>query len=71
MIDTTGFTDTIEMKIENEMQDLKDGMKDFKGIVFAALHALKNQVVKSMTVSRVCPNRDNTEVLQSAETRTR
>ena len=68
MIDTTGLTDTIEMKIENEMQDLKDGMKDFKDTVFDAIHALENQVEKSMTVSRLCQNQDNTEVLQSAET---
>ena len=68
MINTTGLSDTIETKIETEMQDLKDDMRDFKDTVFDAINALKTQIEKSMTVTRLCPNQVSSEVQQRAET---
>ena len=58
---TTSLSDTIETKIETEMQDLMDHMKDFKDTVFDAINALKTQVKMSMTVTRLCPNQVNSE----------
>ena len=71
MINTTGLSDTIAAKIENEMQDIKDEMQDFKDTVFAAITGLKNQVEKSMTVTRsvMPPNQVATQqALQISET---
>ena len=51
MIRTTGLSDTIEAKMENEMKDLKDELLQFKDSVFAAITGLKGQVEKSMTVT--------------------
>ena len=55
MLDTTGLADTKEMKIENEVQDLKDGMKDFKDTVFDAIRALNNQVEKIHDCLKIMP----------------
>ena len=68
MINSTGISDTIESKIENEMQYLKDDMNDLKDTVFEAINGLRNQVEKSMTVTRLHHNQNNTESTQSAET---
>ena len=68
VINSTGLSDTIESKIENEMQYLKDDMNDLKDNVFEAINGLRNQIEKSMTVTRLHHNQNNTESTQSAET---
>ena len=69
VINSTGLSDTIESKIENEMQCLKDDMKDWKDTVFEAINGLKIQVEKSMTVTRLQNNHNQniTESTQGAE----
>ena len=66
VIDTTGLADTIESKIENEMQILTDNMKCLKDSVYEAINGLKSQVEKSMNATILHQNQGTTQNTQNS-----